>query len=541
MSNLLTCRKDKGDPVPGLLRRLSVSTQRWISLLLLSLSVTLVALAWVNRPTFCLDSKIVEKIDMVGASGTQSLQACSVSKESRFSEEMKDLKDALETKLRSLERTFDFMGLSFSPVRISIVDSFDPLVRVHPSHLILSRSVLEVEQVLEKAFLLSVLVQKSGVPAQEMTADQVLWAEVFSDLFLYFQNGTLAVQDPILNKQVSWSGKRIEWPFVLKTKAAYCQEAWRSFFHLSDCQEKGVESDQLFVSLRPFFGSAFSHSLDQLPVNEKVSWFRDVWSAWPTLQIQRFFYGSSVGPEEEQQLADATRGVENWMKNIALWSHRSEVWAKVFGSVQRELLKLGFRDKSAPVPVDLLVVGGDQGGEEILKSLREAVLLASQKTVVFVRDNEAQLLPDLKPFPRVWLGNIQAGQAVLIQCSVPSMAKLKSFATQVQKLMLIRSCQSPLTLSWNQIMRGSVNDFIRDNSKVSFIQFHLPSLKSALAKRNLNPIPLLEEGQWSNPFFQEIGWESPQWDQALKAYKSRAAIEAIESFRVEPVEGRSTL
>ena len=501
----------------------------------------MVALAWVTRPVFCLDSKIVERIDMVGPEGTESVMTCHLGKENQFSSTLEALKPALEGRLRFLERSFDFMDVHPHPVRISIIDSLDPLVRVHPSHLILSLQALKSDQVLEKALLLSVLAQKSASQPGSKSTEVILWAEVFSDLALYFDSGSFQIQDPLLSRTIQWKGKKIEWPFALKTPENYCGDPWRSLLHLSECQGGEITESEALVSLRPFLGSSMAAALQTLSVTDRLEWFRDVWRHWPELQVQKYFYGSSVGKADQQQLADGARLIENWMRNLRLWKARSPAWSQLLSAMEREIQIRGFRDKPTPIKADLIVIDGDHDSDDVLKSLHEASVLTSQRTVLYFKDDEARLLPDLKPFPRSWLGRVEARQAILLQCSVPSIEKLKSYSEHVQKLMLIRSCASPLVVSWNQILQGGIESFIRDNPEVPYIQFDLPSLRSALARKNLNPIPLLNDGQWTGPFFQEIGWASPTWDQSLKAYRSRAAIDAIESFRLEIPKEKSTL
>ncbi len=509
-----------------------MTTQRWISFLILSLSLAMISLAWLTRPTFCLDSRLVEKIDIVGAQGTESVSACGVSKDNPFSASLVEIKGDLESRLRFLERTFDFMQVTVVPVRISIVDSLDPLIRVHPSHLILDRKAIESDQVLEKAILLSILLQKKGGTAASLTPDDVLWAEVFSDLYLSFETGFFSVNDPILNQIIQWKGRRIQWPYSVRTKGTYCLDGWRSFFHVSDClSEEGPES--LIVSLRPLLGSSMAEALHEMPVLDQVTWFRDVWNHWPQLQIKKFFFGSTVAAGEKQQLADAARGIENWMKNLRLWGTRGSSWKKMSSQLEKQLQVQGFRDNPGPLRADLVVIAGDASADWVMKSLRDATLVSSKKTILLLKGDEVFFLPDMKPFPRAWISEIKARQALMIQCATPSIEAFKDLHATVQKVMLIQTCQSPVNFSWTSVMQGKIEGFIRENPTLSFVQFDLQSLKSALARKNLNPIPFLAEGQWNSPFFVEIGWMIPTWDKNLKAYRTRAAIDAIETFRFQ--------
>jgi hypothetical protein len=500
---------------------------------LISLSLALVAWGWVARSSFCLDSNLVEKIDMIGTGGKQSITACSVARDGRFSETLFDLKTGFEVRFHSLQRSLDFLGFQFEKIHLSIVDTVDPLVRVHPSHLILSRSVLDAKNVLEKALLLSLLQQKRQDPYRALSADEVLWADVFTDVFLHFEKGGLEIADPLLNQSFRWDEQRSNWPFVLKTKSVYCQDASRSFLYMNDCQQGRLSPDQLLTSLRPLLGLSLASALEKLGPGERIKWFHDVWANWDALQMRRAFFGSSVGPEDQQELVDGARLIQSWTQNFQTWAKRDTVWAQVAARLPLELQARGFREDRGPLKSDYLVLVTSPESESILQGLREATLLDTKKSVVLVRGNEAWLLPDLHPFPKAWLGEFNVQQALLIQCQIPSTDKLRALANQVQKLMLIRACPPLQTVAWNKLLTQGVDAFLKANPKVPFVQFHLPSLRAALLKRNLNPIPLLDDGNWESPFFHQIGWEKPDWDQDLHAFRTHAAIDAIEIFRLQ--------
>ena len=526
---------------PGLLSNPPMSTQRWISLLTASLCLALVALAWVARPNFCLDSRFVEKIDMVSSDGNPSIGACRVEKHSTFSLKIWELKTGLERRLKALERALDYMQVKPEHLRITILNTPEPVVRIYPSQVLISAKALDSDQVLEKSLLLAILQGKKDLSGANVSASEILWAEVFSDLFLSFHSGGFSMQDPTLNESISLESQKSDWPFVLKTKQSYCKQPWRSLMHQSDCQTDKISHEQLFVSLRPFWDASFAKSLETLSVNDRIQWFRSVWANWKTLQIEPIVVGSSVGPEDQQLLADAARGIENWMKNFRTWAKNETGWKELTPNLEIEIQKRGFRDQNSPLQTDLLVMASDESGQSALNGLHDVAIENPKRKILFVQNQEARLLPELEVFPKSWLGSVHSRQAILIQCSSIKIESLKLLAESVQKLMLIQSCDPKLNLSWGSLFRGGFDEFISQNPNVNFIQFHLPSLKSALVKNDLNPIPLLIEGNWQNPFFQQIGWEKPRWDQGMRAFKSRAAIEAIESYRLGPAPEASTL
>ena len=506
-----------------------------------SLCLALVALAWVARPNFCLDSRFVEKIDIVSSDGNPSILACRVEKHSPFSLKIWELKTSLERRLKSLEQSLDYMNVKSEHLRITILNSPEPVVRIYASQVLMSIKALDSDQVLEKSLVMAILQQKRDLSGPLVSSSEVLWTEVFSDLFLAFQSGSLMMKDPILNDVISLENQRNDWPFVLKTKQSYCKQAWRSLMHQSDCQQDKINDQQLLVSLRPFWDASFSKSLETLSSSERIHWFRDVWTNWSSQKIEPFVFGSTVGPEDQQLLSEAAHGIENWMKNFRIWQSQWPSWQNLTKNLEIEIQKHGFRDQNSPLQADLLVMASDESGQSALNGLHEMAIENPKRKILFVQNQEARLLPELEVFPKSWLGSVHSRQAILIQCSSIKIESLKILAESVQKLMLIQSCDPHLSLSWGALFRGGFDEFISQNPQVNFIQFHLPSLKSALVKNDLNPIPLLIEGNWESPFFQQIGWEKPTWDQGLKAFRSRAAIEAIESYRLGPAPQASTL
>lgn len=494
----------------------------------------MVALAWIARPGLCLNSTLVQKIDMVAVEGTQTLVACRASREGRYSETLLDLKKSLESRLRFVERAFEFLDINPTPIRISLVTMDEPLIRVHPSHLILSKSNLIEEGVLEKSILLSILLQRSQKMARDLTPEEALWAEVYSDLVLGYVRGGFGIKDPSTAQSLRWGGRRTEWPFVLRTPEGYCRDGWRSFLHLAACQGGSIGREQVLVALRPLLGSSIFEALMELKPTDRLNWLREGWKHWSEIRFERKFLGSTVGPEHQQIMAESARGIDNFMSHLRRLSHLGPSWSLVSARAERILQQKGFRESPSAIAVDLLLIVGDAESESQIAGLREVSLLTPRNTVIAIQGQEARLLPDLKPFPRVWLGDLAARAAILVQCSIPSIETLKSYAGQVQRLIFISNCDPSSPIAWGQMLKNGLEGFIRENPDVPFIQFHLPSLKTALARKNLNPIPLLREGQWESPFFKEIGWEDPKWDQRLKAYRTRAAIDAIERFRPAP-------
>ena len=272
-------------------------------------------------------------------------------------------------------------------------------------------------------------------------------------------------------------------------------------------------------------------SLRKLPLNQQIEFLRITFENWKSLKPNFESLTVEAKTEDQKQLQLLESQLQALQSSFDHWGLQFSIWKTVSQEFATQLKKRGFGEEQKILQADLIVMGHEDDQSHWLQSLSDLALQNPLKRIIYLTEQEARVLPDLKSVPRSWLGLIQSRQAVLIQCQIPTTQKLAEMADTVSKLVLVRDCQSPFQIDFSPILDGNFDQFASQNPKMSFVQLHLPSLKSALAKRNLNPIFLIEEKKWDSPFFQDIGWEKPKWDEAIGAYRTRAAIEAIEMYR----------
>lgn len=522
-----------------------MTTQRWIWLLTSSLVVALVAMGWLARPTLCLNSRVVEKLDIVQEGHSVSIGACPLRVDSDYSDQVEATKNHVERRLRFLEQSFDFLKITdvaanvqtkpnYHRIRLSIVETLDPLVRIHPEHIILSQSSLTSNWVLEKAFFISLLLRTKNLSPLHLRPEEILAVEVLSDLMMHFEAGQFGLDEPLSGRHLKLNAMASEWPFVIRDQNDYCNSPWRSYLQLGRCQQGLVGKEDLVVGLRPLISHALVKSLDELAPENRITLIRSLVRQWPMVRIPRAGDGGMSLKQPERQILETSHrlafGLIRALRGSA--GGFGPIW---IANVEKLLMDSGVNLAQKSIEADLVVYGETLDDETALASLRELAEVSPEKRIFFVHGGQVTRLPDFSSYPMSWFTGMRARQGVLLHCGVPSMDLFRAQYEQVEKVLLVEHCQSQTAqiLNWRFYFSGGVERFVSDNPKMSFIQFHLPSLKTALERKNLNPIPLLNQSQWQNPFFVEaLGWQSAEWDQAIQAFRARAAVDAIQIYRL---------
>ena len=100
---------------------------------------------------------------------------------------------------------------------------------------------------------------------------------------------------------------------------------------------------------------------------------------------------------------------------------------------------------------------------------------------------------------------------------------------------MIKGCDSEKSYAFDMLLKYGAQEFTKTESQLAFIQFHLPSLQQRLDEfRHIkNFFELVQNRDVTQREFQLLGWQDVQWNENYRFYKPKAAIDAIEFFRVE--------
>lgn len=543
-----------------------MTPQKWISILMISLSIALACFAWLARPAFCIDSSLVEKIDSVSGEKQQTLYACKFVKNRRsYHPDLDLIKKNIESRLKHLEREAQFLGVDYKPVSISIIDTVDVVIRVHPKRLILSSSIFNQSQVFDKTILQAILLQKIFSKNElksmsDLDANQILQVEVMSDVWLAISRGQLSLFEPLSGRMLSWNSRYNQWPLILKNPESYCEDSWRSYLSQSKCDLKNFAELSSVLSLRQLFGRMLKNALAYMPIDQQMTNFKRLIKVFPfdTIKSSERYVSKITAEDAETKsrvelsepnsisLQDMKLYAESWIQKII-----DNTTSELSDRIKSEMNSVGLVDSKVN-QFDLIINIDDDkelGQSEILQRFIEMTLASPLKKVLLIQKNQYKLLPELQSIPKEWSRKIHSQFGILVQCRIPETQKLIGLSENINKLIYIRNCknsnsteQSQVAIDLNKLninLNGAFDlnfkQFALENPQVQFIQFHLPSLKFALSKQNLNPIFLLQQKLWNSPFFRDIGWQSPVWDNEIKAFRAQAAVDAIEVYRSDLV------
>jgi hypothetical protein len=104
-----------------------------------------------------------------------------------------------------------------------------------------------------------------------------------------------------------------------------------------------------------------------------------------------------------------------------------------------------------------------------------------------------------------------------------------------EKLLMIKGCDSERPYAFDMLFKYGAQEFTKIESQLAFIQFHLPSLQQRMNELQhiKNFFDLVQNRDVTRREFQLLGWQDVQWNEKYQFYKPKAAIDAIEFFRVE--------
>ena len=94
-------------------------------------------------------------------------------------------------------------------------------------------------------------------------------------------------------------------------------------------------------------------------------------------------------------------------------------------------------------------------------------------------------------------------------------------------------CEPKAEVHYKEYLKSGAEGFALENTGMSFVQFHLPSL---LMKREqlasvLNVQDFIKKRDVENPSFRSLGWQEVRFSQTANAYQPKAYVDAIEWFR----------
>jgi hypothetical protein len=457
---------------------------------LIAIFVVAAYLGRVSRSEVCINSPLVERLDIETKTLAKSLHHCG-------DEWSGDLQvSAIEKRwLKKIERESDrfvsLANLAVIPVKygttLTVFMDKPHLWNVSEHHIEMGIDVFEAQGQLERAFLISALKTNSSSTVR----DDELAIEILADQILLLSRGEVDVHDPITGRST-----QAPWPVstqllrAFQSESSLCSSPWKLGHSLNSCIRTGES-----VSLDSVRGLVTISSLsrtDALSISEKRQQLTRVVHLLKTLEVPT--------PRETPAIEDVVAIAGQYLNVI--WDRSGTIdWlphelnALVESSVPRIDLLEEFEFESE---AGIFVVSGDRvqlyPGGPFLKFKTQ--LPPSRKRIRFVNT----------------------------MTPVGELTMLKSGDDRVLEISLVQKSTARL----KPYVLAGPKEFVRANPDLQFAIYHLPSIRLALSF-GLDPHSVLKKGtsKFTEKMSNLLGLSGRDEN---KSYYNQAPIAAMEWF-----------
>lgn len=487
------------------------------------LSLTLIHL---NQRPLCIDSKLVERVDIFLGDRVDRIYRCQYQKDVPYSPEFVKIENNLEGRLLALERFFGVIGELERKPTLHIQHDKALQFKIQDGNIFLGKDLVLAKGHLEKAFLRYWIQEKSQIDFAYME----LFEEVFSDLLLFALQNKIEIADPqsLAYTEVG----EVRWPFVLKSLQAYCHSPWKRGEHYSSCanvsSRTNIETSVAEMSLRPFLIDVWIKAYGDLTLGERHEFLKG---------IKQILIQENVLLPKQKDLkvattlslaVDAIKSVNATF--IAIES--GEKFKKFNYALNNSLFKHGFDKQYAIAHFNFLfeVPHGLKPDSEVLKQLSQ---LASENPMLQIAIKDPKniwLLPSNFPISVKSFGELRASRLITQRCSETLFSDVFAYADIAEKLFVVENCDDS-ALDWQAYIHDGVQGFALSHKDISFMQLHLPSL---LMKREELPAKsrIRDYLAFSDAPKKSFGWVDNGWQESLGAFRPRGAIDGVEWFRL---------
>jgi hypothetical protein len=467
----------------------------WTGLLTTGFCIAIVAFAFVSRKPFCIDSTIVEKVDVLTSEGTERAYSCDVRKHLPYSKTVADLIPILQGKLRILESWLHFYSPQKIRASITVLDDQQLYFRVHGSEIFLSEEFLKKESFIERAVFKSII----RTTADASVLNDSLVEEVLIDLLYQVVTGKRALNET-----------KVRWPGVLALESEYCKSDWKIGEHFQACSKGHFPGGHLV--LRALLSFALSQSLEKLSPEELYRFSHSVLQDLPQIRMNEWIPGKTLESHAQQGYYESVVRVQNIVLSFQKSKGISAEAQRVFDELGIQLKILGFREEVESSFLDLVILKEvvSKGELEIFSKLAQDL---PESSLAIQTPTEIYLLPSMTPLTRGTFGELRSHRSVWYRCGLPDWKEIESSMTSYHRVLVIDSCKQE-TVDLGPYLKQGVQNFALSNPDIGFISIHVPSFMHSL-KRNENP----------------FRWDLAEFDKSTRAFKSLNPIQSVDWFR----------
>ncbi len=496
-----------------------------ISISLLSLGLLSLVFLALSKDPLCIDSTIVESIDIQLQDRTQSVFRCSLRREVPFSEYFFNRQNDFNRRFKKVYRLLE----SMKPLRQRInlnISTLEPLqFTVKGSKVVLGSDLVEREGVLEKA-LFKVWFREQMISGN---LENELSEEVITDFLVYLVLGKLPDEQDGADRPLRWSQ-------IIKSMSSYCESNWVTPEDLNICagaegEDWGLKDQLHVMNLRPVLTSSWVLAYLRLPANERYFFVSEL----PNLikKLNKEIPSIKGSFEKVSDFQAANRKIVGFKKDLA---GSLEANSKFSEYLEYELKSFGFKEDTDSAFFDVLFVSLKSLDERspLIHSLRKLALAHPRIQIAVKSADRLWLMPEKTPIDQDQFGQIRAHRTVVEKCGLYDFNFVLEYSNLTDKLLVVNRCQDQHEAAYGGFLSEGIERFAQQNKSFSFVQFHLPSLlmkKSDLLTAG-NVVELLRDQDNRLGSYQKLGWHSIQWNQKANFYEPESYNEAIQSFRL---------
>lgn len=516
----------------------------WTPVSIILILFSFIAFAFLAQRPLCIDSRVVERIDRVDASGKiATVFRCGMYRAVPYDEEFNNSLTSLSRRVQGVEKFLESLASFGRPVHISIIEDKENNFQVLEQEIFISRNLLAYEGALERALIKAWLNQK----ARAQLLDHPLLSESLNDLLLFASKGEFLSIDPVLKLPLDLMSLE-KWPFVVKSLGRYCRSPWRQYEHLAFCARGGGQADPkerslIPLSVRPLLSQSMIAAYMELAPGERKNFLEYLPRILGEFRLQAGGGGFSSLEADRQSLVDLSFELSSLRDSLAQVVKSQQVgsanedayrrWNSLFAG---EIQKRGFADQAGPAQLDSLIVLHNVKVDTEIPSLTKAIDKNRELLSALVDGDQVYLLPSAEALSRRLFGQFVAKRVTLVTCGTLTLAEVDAFADMSPRLTLVEHCQdsSLPEINYEGLVSGDLEKFARQNQRIGFVEIHLPSLRYAIQANRLNSSVRLSSNLENQKLRQALGWQDSSYDQRLKSYHTKSAIEAFQLYRPGP-------
>jgi hypothetical protein len=512
----------------------------WSRIALITSNVFVFALfAWIllaSRRPLCIDSRLVDKIDIITAKGSETVYACHMRKSVAFSPYLNEMLPYIKNRIHDVESALKAVGPLQQPVQIEIQLNNPWVFSVYDHSITIGEQLFLSEGHLEKAIFKAWYREREP----ENFAYSRLVEESITDFLLFLSKSEINIEDRYIGFRTKSGG--IHWPQVIKTAQSYCNSPWKNSEHYQICiSKKNIDSllsdDLMELSLRPLVTSSLIDSYLQLPFGEKNEMIKG---------LSRFVTSKRDPPlnligamwESHPSPIMMTREILKEMQEYMFRSSETKFspsYKKLVSHFSESLRKKGFQDASSEVYFDFIYESDKplDKSSSVFKQFQQISEAHKDLQIALVDGKNIWFMPSGDAMDQSLFSQVRAHSRIVEKCGVFDFAYVLSYANSAEKLMVLDSCKKKVPENLKSFIDEGPEGFARSNKDISFVQFHIPSLmiKSDMIPPKENVIALIQNRDVNSPVLQALGWQELQWEKKIDAYRPKAQIEAIQWFR----------